>query len=104
MDLTGQTTVGHCAAIIENADVYLGMDSGLTHLANALHKPVVALFGPIDAKLRVVGQETCTVLSGNEFAQCQPCNDNRRDGCGGRPRCLEAIPIEAVVEAVGRWV
>ena len=100
LDLSGQTDLAQAAAIIEMADAYLGLDSGLTHLANALGKPVVALYGPIDGKLRVSGHARCTVLQGNAYANCEPCNDNRKPGCNQFPQCLEEIPTEAICVAV----
>jgi hypothetical protein len=36
------------AALLAGADLYLGNDSGVTHLAAAVGCPVVALFGPTD--------------------------------------------------------
>jgi heptosyltransferase-2 len=38
-------------ALIAQATVFLGHDSGLTHLAAALGRPTVALFGPTDAEI-----------------------------------------------------
>ena len=41
----------HLAALLECAAVYLGNDSGPTHLAAAVGAPVVALFGPTDPRI-----------------------------------------------------
>ncbi len=38
----------HLAACLERCQVFLGNDSGITHMAAAVHTPVVALFGPTD--------------------------------------------------------
>lgn len=38
------------AAIIKNAGLYVGQDSGITHLAAALGVPTVACFGPTDER------------------------------------------------------
>lgn len=38
------------AQVLQSADVYLGHDSGITHLAAALGVPTIALFGPTDSK------------------------------------------------------
>ena len=43
-------TLGQLAAVIARADIYLGNDSGVTHLAAALGIPTVALFGPSNSK------------------------------------------------------
>jgi len=44
----GETTLGQMAAIISRARIYVGNDSGPTHMARALDVPTVALFGPTD--------------------------------------------------------
>ncbi len=44
----GETTLGKMAAIISRARIYVGNDSGPTHMARALDVPTVALFGPTD--------------------------------------------------------
>jgi lipopolysaccharide heptosyltransferase II len=44
----GETTLGQMAAIISRARIYVGNDSGPTHMARALDVPTVAMFGPTD--------------------------------------------------------
>ncbi len=44
----GETTLGQMAAVISRARIYVGNDSGPTHMARALDVPTVALFGPTD--------------------------------------------------------
>ena len=46
IDLTGAIDIAVTAACIERADLYIGNDSGLTHLAAAAGVPTLALFGP----------------------------------------------------------
>ncbi len=43
-----ETTLGQMAAVISRARIYVGNDSGPTHMARALDVPTVALFGPTD--------------------------------------------------------
>lgn len=44
-DLTGQTTLKELMALIKNSVLYISADTGPLHLANALQKPLIALFG-----------------------------------------------------------
>jgi lipopolysaccharide export system permease protein len=46
IDLVGQTDPLRAAAWLARADLYIGNDSGLTHLAAAAGAPTLALFGP----------------------------------------------------------
>jgi ADP-heptose:LPS heptosyltransferase len=43
--------LGRLAALLSEADLYLGNDSGITHLAAACGAPTIALFGPTDPKV-----------------------------------------------------
>ena len=46
IDLVGRTDLLLAAAWLARADLYIGNDSGLTHLAAAAGTPTLALFGP----------------------------------------------------------
>ncbi|MGD8878557.1 MAG: glycosyltransferase family 9 protein, partial [Syntrophobacterales bacterium] len=43
--------LGKLAALMHQADLYLGNDSGITHLAAACGIPTIALFGPTDPQI-----------------------------------------------------
>lgn len=59
------------AAVLNTCDVVVAPDSGLCHIAAALEKPVVALYGPFPWQLRVAGQPTVRAITGQ--AECAPC-------------------------------
>jgi heptosyltransferase II len=46
IDLCGQLSLPELAALCKQASLYIGNDSGTTHLASAVSTPVVAIFGP----------------------------------------------------------
>ncbi len=46
LSFAGQTTLRESAAIMSHLDVYVGVDTGPTHLYGALKKPMVALYHP----------------------------------------------------------
>lgn len=48
IDLTGKTTLAVLKAVLDNSQVFVGNDSGLGHLAAALGKPSVTVFGKGD--------------------------------------------------------
>ena len=50
LNLSGCTNINELPALIESSDLILANDSGPMHLAAALHKEVVALFGPTNPK------------------------------------------------------
>jgi len=95
-------TLPDAAALLETADAVVGLDSGLTHLGNAVGANVIALFGPGEPALRVGGQPRCRPLQVHRWGGCDtPCRDYWRQQCKRRPRCLDEFPAELVVAAVG---
>lgn len=46
--LAGKTTILQMAALIKLSKIFIGIDSGPTHLASSLSVPAIALFGPTD--------------------------------------------------------
>jgi len=51
LNLAGATSLGQLAAVLERARLVLGVDSGPLHLAAALGRPTLRLFGPSDAAI-----------------------------------------------------
>ena len=70
IDLTGRTTLGELTAVLAGALAVVSCDTGPLHLAVALGRPVVALFGPADP--RRTGPYRGVVIQ-KELA-CVPCN------------------------------
>lgn len=59
------------ASVLANAELVVGVDTGLTHLATALDRPVIALYGATEAGLTgVVGAKAQLLQS--DYA-CSPC-------------------------------
>lgn len=90
----GKLSLADAVALIEIADVYVGVDSGPMHIAALAGTPVVALFGPTEpAKVGPYG-------SGHRVIQrtdldCLGC---RLRMCSDR-KCLEGITAREVFEA-----
>lgn len=76
------------AGILANADVYVGHDSGLTHLVAALGVSTLALFGPTDPGRWAPQGTSVTLLSGSP-CRCEGWESVRT--CGDKP-CLRISP------------
>lgn len=102
-NLSGKTSLTQLADVIRSADLYIGADSGIMHLAAAVRVPVIALFGPSNADAWYPwspGGNTA-VLSHN--LECSPCayvghSLGARGGCPART-CMRLITVEQVLEA-----
>jgi ADP-heptose:LPS heptosyltransferase len=82
------------AGLLSQVSLFLGHDSGLTHLAASLTVPVVACFGPTDPKRWGPSGTTTTVLVGEpctckNWAEIRECREKR---------CLRISP-ERIIEA-----
>jgi lipopolysaccharide heptosyltransferase II len=87
----GRLSLSESVALLERADVYVGVDSGPMHIAAFIGTPVVALFGPTDpAKVGPYGAGH-KVIRRNDL-DCLAC---RKRSCNNR-RCLEDITAEEV--------
>lgn len=93
-DLTGRTSLTDLIGVLARADVVVSNDSGAMHVAAALNRPVVAIFGPTDERAtRPVGAHD--VLTAPVF--CRPCH--LRD-CPIDHRCMKRVTADAVFAAV----
>ena len=87
------------AGVIAHADLFIGHDSGLTHLAACLQVPTVALFGPTDPTRWTPRGSHVRVVTGIS-CHCQGWEAVRL--CGEKP-CLR-IPLEQVISACTQMV
>jgi heptosyltransferase-3 len=96
-------TLHEAASLIKLADLVISIDSMATHLASALKKPIIAIFGPTDDRKWLPWKVKYKILALNEFDSpsfaCRPC---RLDGCGGSKisQCLTNISPDYVVKNV----
>ena len=86
------------AAILKKCDVYVGNDSGITHVAAAVGIPVVALFGPTDPLVWGMRGDNVSVMYKGGL-ECSPCSREEMKRCVNR-RCLEKISVEEVYKKI----
>ena len=100
LDLAGKTSIVEGAALLQRAEAFVGNDSGLMHLAEAMGVPVLALFGPtVDAFGYYPSLPDSKVVE--RKLDCRPCSRNGGRQCPlGTHACLEGIPVEPVASAL----
>ncbi|HQJ09385.1 MAG TPA: glycosyltransferase family 9 protein [Deltaproteobacteria bacterium] len=89
-DLVGRTTIMELTGVLSGARAVVSCDTGPMHLAVALGKEVVALFGPADPKRTGPYRGHVVRMS----LPCVPCN---RRSCSN-PLCMDSILPEDVIE------
>lgn len=94
VDTGSDNCISRFAGFIECCDLVVTGDTIALHLAIALKKPVVALFGPTCAQeIDLYGRGTTIVTP----ASCAPCY---RNSCARHPSCMEMISVDEVFQAV----
>jgi len=94
VDLAGKINLRELAAVLKKAKLFVGIDSGVMHMASALNIPTVGIFGPTDP-FYVAPQNKQSIVVRQDLA-CSPCY--MRTPCDHR-RCLEELDAQAVLEA-----
>lgn len=97
LDLSGETTLLEMVEWLRLCDLLVANDSAPMHIAAALRKPVVAMFGPTDPRRTGPYRQVERVL--RSPLPCSPC---RKSYClNPRPiECLRLLTPEAVAAAV----
>ncbi|AIA69182.1 lipopolysaccharide core biosynthesis glycosyl transferase rfaq [Pectobacterium atrosepticum SCRI1043] len=94
MTFAGKTSFLELAALIDNAVLYIGVDSAPMHMAAALNTPLVCLFGPTDYKLWRPWCEHYKQIWAGEYQQ-MPAQQNYDQTV----KYLSCIPAQAVIQA-----
>ncbi|WP_122678261.1 lipopolysaccharide heptosyltransferase II [Pseudomonas viridiflava] len=98
VNLSGQTSLAEAIDLLSCADSVVSNDSGLMHVAAALNRPLVAVYGSTSpAFTPPLADEVEVVQLGIE---CSPCFD--RTCRFGHYNCMRLLEPGAVIQALGR--
>lgn len=102
INLCGETSLKELAALIEGARAVVSNDSGPMHIAAALNRPVIALFGPTDpSKTGPYGwQKNKDMKVVRRGVSCSPCF---KKSCKA-PICMSDISAEMVFEDLREYL
>lgn len=119
VNLVGRVSLAQLATIIAQAKLYIGPDTGITHLAAATGIPVIALYGPTNPvkwapwpsgysenenpfhKTESQQLNNISLIQGK--GDCVPCH---LEGCDrdrkSRSHCLDTLSSERVKQAIAK--
>lgn len=87
-------------ALLSNAHLFIGNDSGIAHMAAAVGAPSVVIFGSSNtAHWRPWARAPAEVVV--EEMDCQPCHGYFCEKFE-QPECIKRIPVERVMSAIDR--
>jgi lipopolysaccharide heptosyltransferase I len=99
-DFSGRTTVSELAALVRRAEVCVTNDSGSMHLAVALDRPVVSVFGPTDPVW--IGPYGRPDAVARVDIDCAPCYLRRLSRCPHAHACMTGVTADMVLERLDR--
>ncbi len=100
INLSGLLALPELAVLIDNAKLFIGVDSVAMHMAAALQTPAVVLFGPSNLNQWHPWQAPHTLLWAGHYRTLPQPNEIDTDTTD---RYLNAIPVNEVIDAVDSW-
>jgi len=86
------------AAVVDRCDLIVTVDTLALHIATALDKKIVALFGPTSAnEIELYGQ-------GIKLSSKEGCKCYYRKNCSEEVSCMEKITSEMVIEVINSFL
>lgn len=107
INIAGKTTLGQLSSVIAGSSIYLGNDSGPSHIAFLVAPASVVVFGCVGGVQRIprggAGNGRIRILGAGRECSRFPCYDGFSwPRCNNREpfRCLGAVPPASVVHEV----
>ena len=102
VSLVQQLSLPETVALIAQADLFVGLDSGLLHVAASVRTPAVGLWGPTSHQFLYAESESRHAVTST--VECQGCHHRMprlhwQTGCPYDAKCMKTIPVGEVFRA-----
>lgn len=95
VDLTGKTALAEAIDLMSLANLVISNDSGLMHIAAALSRPLVAIYGSTSPNFTPPLNDHVQIVK--ETLPCSPCF--KRECPLGHHQCMTKVSVQRVFEA-----
>lgn len=99
VDLAGKTSLGEAVDLLSLVDQVVSNDSGLMHVASALNKNLIAIYGSSDPNFTPPLSDKAKILYAG--LSCSPCF--KRVCPFGHTDCLDGISAESVISELNSF-
>jgi heptosyltransferase I len=100
IDIAGETTLTELVALVRRSAISVTNDSGPMHLAAALDRPVVSVFGPTDPIwVGPYGRADAVLRAG---VPCSPCYLRQLSRCRYDHACMANVSARTVIDRMER--
>ncbi|MBR6878832.1 MAG: glycosyltransferase family 9 protein [Bacteroidales bacterium] len=99
----GKLTLGQSASLLKLADVVITNDTGMMHIAAALRKRIVSIWGNTVPEFGMypylpVGMEPAVIIE-DKTLRCRPCDKLGYDRCPrGHFKCMKSLDTKLIAE------
>ncbi len=106
LNLVGKTSLTQLADLIRSADLYIGADSGVMHIAATVRTPLIAIFGSSNADTWGPWSPGGNTVILRSSPLCSPCSYvghriGAREGCAART-CMVMVTPQQVLNAANQ--
>lgn len=98
-NFSGKTSLLDSVALIKQASILVGVDTGMTHVGIAFNLPTVAIFGSTRPYTKTDNANAKVLY---ESMPCAPCK--RKPSCDGRFDCMQNLSPTRVYQALEEFV
>ncbi len=109
IDLVGQTSLLESAHLIKNSNLVISPDTGMMHIAAALKKPLIAIYGSTASSLGFTPymprNEDRYAIIENSSLSCRPCTKMGRNSCPKKHfNCMNDLDCNTIVEKARSFI